>query len=209
MSDLFLEWFGYAASVVVAVSLIMNSLLRLRWINLFGSAMFSTYGLLIGAMPVFILNGFIVLINIYYLYQIYSKTEFFRTLEIRQGNLYLNEFLDFYEQEIKSYLPQFNNQEHKEVENFFILRDMQVVGIFLAHRHNDETLMIDLDFAVPEYRDFKLADFIFDHQKEYLKSKSYKKLYTPSQSEKHNSYLTKIGFEKTTIDNKEYFTKNL
>ena len=50
------EWFGYAASVVVAVSLLMSSLIKLRWINMVGSLMFTGYGLLIGAYPVALLN---------------------------------------------------------------------------------------------------------------------------------------------------------
>ena len=46
------EWFGYAASVVVAISLTMSSIIKLRWFNLTGAAMFSVYGFVIGAWPV-------------------------------------------------------------------------------------------------------------------------------------------------------------
>ncbi len=47
-----LELLGYTASLLIAVSLMMTSVLRLRVINLAGAAAFSAYGFLIGAVPV-------------------------------------------------------------------------------------------------------------------------------------------------------------
>lgn len=67
-----LEWLGYLASLIVLISLLMSSIVKLRWINLIGSALFSLYGFLIGALPVGIMNLGIVLINIYYLVKLYS-----------------------------------------------------------------------------------------------------------------------------------------
>ena len=46
-----LETFGYLASLLVAVSLMMRSIVRLRWINLTGAACFTAYGILIAAYP--------------------------------------------------------------------------------------------------------------------------------------------------------------
>ena len=63
------ELLGYSASVLVAVSLMMRSVVKLRTINLVGAVLFTIYGLLIGAFPVAFLNGFIVVVNLYYLQQ--------------------------------------------------------------------------------------------------------------------------------------------
>ena len=63
----FVEVFGYVGSVLIALSLMMSNIVPLRWINLVGAAIFSSYGLVIHAWPVAILNGFIVLIDIYHL----------------------------------------------------------------------------------------------------------------------------------------------
>src|SRR6056297_1798281 len=65
-----LEWVGYAASLLVLISLLMSSIIKLRWINLIGSAIFCVYGFLIGSIPVGIMNGGIIIINIYYLTQV-------------------------------------------------------------------------------------------------------------------------------------------
>ena len=70
-----LEWLGYLASLIVLISLLMSSIVKLRWINLVGSSLFSLYGFLIGALPVGFMNFGIALINIYYLIQIYRTKE--------------------------------------------------------------------------------------------------------------------------------------
>ncbi|WP_394201290.1 YgjV family protein [Shewanella waksmanii] len=67
------EWVGYLASVVVAISLMMSNIKKLRWWNLIGAALFVAYGLAIGALPVALVNFFIVLIDIYYLVKIYQQ----------------------------------------------------------------------------------------------------------------------------------------
>ena len=69
------EWVGYLASVVVAISLMMSNIKKLRWWNLIGAALFVAYGLAIGAIPVALVNFFIVLIDIYYLIKLYREPE--------------------------------------------------------------------------------------------------------------------------------------
>ena len=68
------ELLGYMASVFVAVSLMMRSLVKLRVINLVGAVLFTVSGLIIAAYPVAVVNGFIVLVNIYYLQQTWRAT---------------------------------------------------------------------------------------------------------------------------------------
>ena len=41
MNDVLLEWIGYIASLIVLVSLLMSSIKKLRWINLFGALMWA------------------------------------------------------------------------------------------------------------------------------------------------------------------------
>ena len=68
------EMLGYMASVFVAISLMMRSVTKLRVINLIGAVLFTAYGLVIAAYPVAVVNGFIVLVNIYYLQQTWRET---------------------------------------------------------------------------------------------------------------------------------------
>lgn len=63
----FVELFGYMASVVVAISLMQSNIVRLRLLNMTGALCFVVYGFMISAYPVAALNGFIALINLFYL----------------------------------------------------------------------------------------------------------------------------------------------
>ncbi len=76
------EIIGYIASALVAISLMMSSILKLRVINLIGAAFFTVYGLLIGAYPVAVVNFIIVRIDLYYLYEIFAAKEYFALLEV-------------------------------------------------------------------------------------------------------------------------------
>ncbi|NRA54335.1 MAG: YgjV family protein [Gammaproteobacteria bacterium] len=64
------EWFGLVASVIVAYSLMLKDMLKLRCWNLIGAVMFAVYGALIGALPVLVLNVFISIADIYYIIKI-------------------------------------------------------------------------------------------------------------------------------------------
>ena len=66
------EWVGYLASAVVAISLMMSNIKKLRWWNLIGAGLFVAYGLAIDAIPVALVNFFIVLIDAYYIVKIYK-----------------------------------------------------------------------------------------------------------------------------------------
>ncbi len=62
-----IEWFGYFASVVVAISFLMKSINRLRLINTFGAICFVIYSVAIKAWPVALINLFVICVNIYHL----------------------------------------------------------------------------------------------------------------------------------------------
>lgn len=68
-----IEWVGYAASVMIAISLIMTSIVKLRVINTIGCILFVIYGFSVGAYPVAIVNAFIIFVNLYYIYKIYQE----------------------------------------------------------------------------------------------------------------------------------------
>lgn len=67
------EIVGYAASLMVAISLMMKDIVWLRWINFVGCALFVAYGIAINAMPVAVMNGFVAIVNIVHLVRLYRK----------------------------------------------------------------------------------------------------------------------------------------
>jgi hypothetical protein len=191
-----LQWIGYLASIAIALSMTMSSILKFRWINLAGALTFSTYGFLIGAWPVGFLNAFIALVDIYYLNSIYSKKEVFEILEVRADNRYLLRFLQFHEKDIQYFFPGFEYKPELNTVSFFVLRNMAVAGVFLAHRKEDHCLSVGLDFVLPEYRDFKNGKFIYLQLRERFISEGFIKVIAEGNSEKYSKYLSKLGFVK-------------
>ncbi|MHB1146417.1 MAG: uroporphyrinogen decarboxylase [Lutibacter sp.] len=62
------EWVGYAASLALIISFMMKNINTLRIINSIGAVLFMVYGIMLQtSYPVVITNGFIFMVNIYYL----------------------------------------------------------------------------------------------------------------------------------------------
>ena len=195
-----IEWIGYIASIVIATSMLMNSLLKLRWINLVGAILFSTYGFIIGALPVGFLNGFIVSIDIYYLIKMYTKKEYFKVLEVKGSNKYLLEFLEFYKEDIKKTFPDFTYKPEMNKLSFFVLRNMSLAGIVLAREYNEKSLIIGLDYTIPEYRDFKVGKYVYRENLKYFTNRGYNVLYSKTQNKNYLKFLKKMGFEVSKND---------
>ncbi len=61
------EGLGYLASVLVALSFLTKSMNRLRLVNTAGAICFIIYAVAIKALPVALINCFVVCVNLYYL----------------------------------------------------------------------------------------------------------------------------------------------
>lgn len=191
-----MEFIGYIASFIILVSLLMSSVKKLRWINLLGSATFTVYGFLIDSIPVALLNIGTMIINIYYLYHMYLEKDYFRMIPISKHSGYLDYFLEFYDKDIHQMLPSVQvNFEQAEL-SFYILRNVVPAGVLICSKYNDHTLMIDLDYVVPNYRDFKIGQYIFKNQKHVFLDRGYDHLVSVAHTEKHVKYLEKMGFVK-------------
>ena len=68
-----IEYVGYAASILIGISMFMKNIVKLRFINLLGSLLFTFYGFTIKAYPVAIVNLIIVFTNIYYIYKLINE----------------------------------------------------------------------------------------------------------------------------------------
>ena len=194
MQEQVLMWIGYFASAVIALSMTMSSIVKFRWVNLVGALTFSIYGMLIGAFPVMLLNGIIVLVDLYYLYRIYTKKNLFDSIEVRGDNKYLLKFIDYYQKDIRKFFPDFKYNPKMNTVSFFVLRNMNVAGIFLAHREDNDTLKVGLDYVIPQYRDYKNGKYVYGTLREKFKKAGFKRIEAEDVSESHAKYLEKLGF---------------
>ena len=191
-----LEWIGYAASAFILLSMLMTSIVRLRLINLVGCFLFVVYGLLIEAYPVALMNLFIAIVNIYYIIKIRSvNKDDFSILEVRPNSEYVSEFLRFYEEDIKNFIPEFSLENINVDECWLLLKDMKVAGIFMGRRANKNTLFIDLDYILKQYRDFRIGTFLYKYNQDFFLNKGIQHLKAIPAGNQHNNYLKKMGFQ--------------
>ncbi|MFZ4582679.1 MAG: hypothetical protein ACOYM7_08505 [Paludibacter sp.] len=202
----YLEWLGYLSSVIVAISLTMSSIIKLRIYNLIGGTAFSIYGFLIGSMPVGFLNLFIVCINIYYLIKIYSQNEAFQLLKVNAEDSYINYFLDFNKNQIREFFPSFStNKLNENKENNLVitlLRDSVVAGIFIGTKVN-QVLNVQLDYVSAPYRDLKPGKFIYHQNKALFKDLGINKIQIITNNDQHIKYLKEMNF--STINANEFY----
>nr|WP_290667183.1 hypothetical protein [Ardenticatena sp.] len=188
------ELIGYLASVLVAISLTMRSILRLRLINLLGALLFTVYGVVLGLWPVAAVNAFIMGVDIYYLWQLLRQQDAFDILEVNPQGAYIRRFLDFYADEIARFQPDFRyDPKTPDLIAFFVLRNMVPAGLFIA-RKNGETADVLLDFAIPGYRDFRIGRYLYDARADLLRAYGIRRLRARAHVPEHIAYLKRMGY---------------
>ena len=70
-----IEMIGYFSSLLVVVSMLMSSVIKLRVINSIGSGIFAVYALIIHSYPTAMMNICLVAINIYNLVRLSKKEQ--------------------------------------------------------------------------------------------------------------------------------------
>lgn len=191
----YLELLGYLASVLVAISLMMSSVLKLRLINLVGAAAFFVYGVLIGAYPIAAVNAVIIVVNLYFLYRIYTSKEYFKLLEVDSHSAYLRTFLNFYKADIERFIPDYRFAPSDEQIIIFVLRDMIPAGLFIGQRNERGEFRIFLDFVIPDYRDFKIGTYLYHHSG-FFQQHGIRKLMSMPHNSVHARYLKRMGFRE-------------
>ncbi|MCP4323379.1 MAG: YgjV family protein [Psychromonas sp.] len=202
-----IEWYGYLASLVVFISLMMSSIIKLRVFNFIGCLIFAHYGFLTGLLPVSVANLSIALINVYYLYQIYKTKEQFKLVNAEVDSAYYQHFLAINQNEITK---QVSLQELTEVNtSFYMLRDDNIAGILAGFKELDGTFTIYVDYVPPKYRDYKLGAYYYNQHPEFLIEKGIRQLKTYATDKDHCFYLEKMGFVNENSDDKQLYKKTL
>lgn len=205
------ELIGYLGSLLIAVSLSMKSLWKLRVINFIGSSFFAVYGYLIGAVPIFVVNSYIAVMNVWYLIDYRRNTACFVIDSLESvGECYFKKFYGFYEDDIRAHFPSVSYDDLKSGESSILFRNMIPVGIFSIRMLGEGRARIIMDYIVPEFRDFKFGLHIY-HQKSYLfRDRQINRLEAVSNVVTHQKYLLKLGFvEEITEDEQKIFVKNI
>ena len=197
MNDALIQVIGYAGSTLVILSLLQKSILRLRAIGLVASSTFLIYSIAIAAYPIAVVNVVAAAIHLYYLRRLLRRqNEVFTTLRMRPESRYLAYFLDFYKEDIaKRYQPDFVYEPGPKTLAIFLLRDMVPAGLVVANVHGDSSIEILLDYVIPQYRDFKLANWLYSEDSGLFTEAKCRCAWTRVAGEEQETYFTKVGFK--------------
>ena len=190
------EGIGYAASLIILVSLLMTNVFRLRLINGIGSVLFGAYGWLIGSWPVCAINLVIAGIDGWYLLQSMQVGAFFDLAPgASVGPEYLRRFFLFHERELMKYAPGLTLEDLQGACTCLIFRNMLPVGVFSFRQSGTEADIV-LDYMIPEYRDFKAGRFVYRTKRMFFKEKGIKRFHAVARHPSHPKYYLKNGFAR-------------
>ena len=195
-----IELFGYLGSLLVVVSMLMTSVVKLRVINMIGSIIFAIYALIIKSYPTALMNFFLVGINIYHLIHLNRTETSFELTDDGQEMSYSRFLLRHYLNDIRLYFP--DADPEGQYDAAYIVSDgTNPVGLLLGKKLEDGALDVAVDYSIPAYRDCSVGAFLYSK----LPSLGVRKLTCSCGTPKHIEYMSKMGF---SADGKQY-TKTL
>ena len=187
------ELVGYLASALVVTSLAMTSVVRLRLISLAGSVTFTTYGFLIGSVPIIITNASIACLNVWFLSRELGGRRDLGAVVVPADSPFLADFLANHARDIQVFQPEYEPGHVPDVA-IVLTRDGLPAGVVLGDRH-DDCLDITLDYVLRAYRDSRLGDWLFGAGAGVLRDAGFERVTTPGGNETHSNYLARIGFD--------------
>ena len=193
-----IEMIGYFGSLLVIVSMLMTSVVKLRIINTIGSVIFCGYAICIHSYPTAAMQLCLIAINIVNLYKLMNTKKEYKAVEVNANDGFLNHFLDENFADIAHFFPDCTKPSDGD-SVILIMCGQNPAGVFIASPENtdcSDSLIIKLDYTTPAYRDTSAARFLFD----YLKTQGIKTVTAKTIIPAHKRYLRRMDFEH--IDDK-------
>ena len=187
-----IEAFGYLGSLLVLLSMLMTSVVKLRIINTIGSVIFTIYAFIIKSYPTAFMNLCLVLINVHFLWKMSRTDKEYEIIKAEGNDMLLNHLLYYYHDDITKCFPGIAYDAKKADQIYVVVCQGKPVGISMGNRDGD-TLELSLDYSIPEFRDFSIGAYLLSN----LKKEGIKKVVYRGPDENHLNYLRRLGFQYT------------
>ncbi len=195
ISQTLIELIGYLGSLLVIVSMLMTSLIKLRIINTVGSVIFATYALIIHSYPTAIMQFVLIIINIINLYHLLNTKKDYSIISMNQQDAFLANFLEASNDDINNFFPDFAQTQKKPqaADSVYLICNGSVpAGVFIGTPDKENSINVKLDYTTPAYRDCSVGKYLYA----YLAGSGIKKISAKSSCDAHEKYLRKMGFKK-------------
>ena len=185
-----IEAVGYCGSLLVLVSFLMTSVVKLRVVNTIGSAIFAIYALIIHSYPTAIMNICLVAINLHTLRRLRgTATRTYDLIEMDPGDSYLQHVLNKYRDDILACFPLKSIMPGDADKVYLVNCEDSLAGITFG-KLNGDVFDIALDYATPSYRDCSVGKFL----SEQLAASGIRELRYSGPVENHEAYLKKLDY---------------
>lgn len=189
---MYIELIGYIGSVIIVISMLMTSVMKLRIINMTGGIIFTTYAFLIRSYPTAIMNGVLAIINCVNIFMLVKKERKYSITKLNPSDSFLRFFLYQYEADIRKFFP---DMDVKKIYDYayLVCYKSTPAGIFLGLKEGENSIAIKIDYVTPEFRDCSIGTYLYDFIAEI---KTIRQLTFENPSSGHEPYLLKMGFKK-------------
>ena len=194
---------GYAASLIVFISLMMKSLAKLRVLNAAGSLLFVVFALATDSLPTAFLNMGIVVIDVFYFIRMTRVKDNFEIMTVQKDNEIVRRFYRINKKELDALFGEASFVKSEKIALFF--RNDDIAGL-LAYSSvvlpqtdssaPESAAEILIDFVVPKYRDFAVGRHFFVKDVSFWKEQGYSCLLSSVPDKRHIPYLERLGFER-------------
>lgn len=191
-THMIVELIGYFSSLLVLVSFLMTSVIRLRIVNSIGAIIFTVYATIIGSYPTALMNLCLVGINMYNLYKLLKSPKRYEVITEEPEAAGMRYFLNHYAEDIRKFFPDFRAEKIAADAAYMVVHDTVPAGVLLGKRKADGSLEISLDYTTPQYRDCSVGRYLYGE----LGGQGIAKLSFPNAPDGHVDYLKKVGFVK-------------
>ncbi len=190
--EFWIEAFGYLGSLLVIVSMLMTSVLKLRVINTLGSVVCVIYGIIIKAYPTVAMNAVLIAINLYGLWRLSGDNGPDYHMELADIKDSAVQFLlTKYKGDIGKFFADFQGAQEGQTA-YLVMNGDLCVGLLLGTLE-DGTLRINLDYTTPGYRDFSIGHFLYGK----LADVGVEKVIFIGTPGDHGPYLKRMNFVLT------------
>lgn len=192
---------GWVGSGILVVSLLQTRLLRLRVINLLGSAVLLLYNWIVEVWPMVGLNVVLCLINIVYLWQMLRTRHdegTYSVVEVNADDAYLAHVLEVHREDIAQYFPAYiplssGAADQPDRSAYLVLKGDETVGVVVTRDAGDGTEEVLLDWVTPAHRDFSPGEFVF-RRSGLFQQRGVRRILSPERM--RNPYYGRIGFRE-------------
>jgi len=145
-------------------------------------------------------NAVLAVINVVHLWRLlrhrHDEKEY-QVLQVDESDEYLGYILDRHQKEITRFNPGFTPGTSQYA--FLVQHGDRTVGVVLAHDAGDSRAQIDLDYAVPKYRDFTPGEFVY-RRSDVFTDRGFRQVLASPRMRDSTPYLKNLGFHRDGDD---------